>query len=316
MLCDIGYVIVDHVPAMMQLMTNELTQYSMELLTTKCLNTAVMMWYLFLGERDDAMKQIGVCRSQDVTARGDRARRELNEREFAQSDANPLNVLDSLAHELLSTPATNIELKCNTKSLFYVILTDGNLPKVIDTDDGDVKVNVRDTEWFPGHVFVVEKACHTRNRNRYNLYQSYVNNYTLRGYSVFNKSFSMSHEIVRDMVESLRSMYTSSQWDERHTSFWKRFAHVDTRMYEGHQFSRVSFMCYQKANTTQCVEHLRIFVSSRRDMLLKRLKEGELNEDEPYGNKDLYTGSQIKVAVEILSNRQMLNEMNAVLAKI
>ena len=46
MLCDIGYIIQDHVPAMMQLLTNEpaLRDNNMMMIKTKCLNTAIVMW--------------------------------------------------------------------------------------------------------------------------------------------------------------------------------------------------------------------------------------------------------------------------------
>lgn len=48
--CDIGYIVRHHLTAMMQLLTVELRDYDMCLMTTKCFNTAVMFWYLFLGE--------------------------------------------------------------------------------------------------------------------------------------------------------------------------------------------------------------------------------------------------------------------------
>ena len=110
-MCDIGYIIRDHVPALMQVLTNELREYNMELMTTKCLNTAVMMMYLMLGAR--ALEYTRQC---DVRAVRGRVRE--------GGEPASAAVARSLADEALSKPAAG------TRELFYVMITDGCMPPV------------------------------------------------------------------------------------------------------------------------------------------------------------------------------------------
>lgn len=359
MLCDIGYVIRDHIPALMQLLTNELTQYRMELLTTKCLNTAVMVWYLFLGEREDTFNDASVCDSRSVQAKGKMTRKEFERmnKPFIESELHPLNVATAFRDELLytgetkknsgNTPTNDSIDGHQVRSIFYVILTDAEMPeasregKKCDEDDYDEdnddfrnckKRSVKNApskraprepreplkalQHFPGHVFVVEKVTYCDKRNRYNLYQSYINNYTLDGHVKFNRSLGMSQERAEKLAEGIRAMYSKPCWDKKDSAFWKRFAHVDVSRYEGYQFSDQSYMCFRKANTTNCVSHLRNFVRQKLSDLETGLKAGEINERDIYGDESLYTGSQRGVDIQILTNEEMCEELHSLLGKL
>jgi len=326
-LCDIGYIIQDHIPAVMQLLTNELRDYGMQLMTTKCLNTAVMVWYLFLGEREDDFKKASYCDARTVQRRGREARR-MGTEEFAKSEFNPVNVVENFGEDLLETLEDRNNNggdpkapRCGTRTLYYVMMTDADLPRVEGakpsaTVSSLLSSGPAETQFFPGHVYVIEKVWQGRNRNRYNVYQSYINNYTLDGHARQNRSFSLSHSAARELVNNLRMMYTSPVWDEKHTRFWKTFTHVDVERYEGYQFSQQSYMCYRKANTTNCTSNLERFLRAKLEALETAIAKKEVLPDEAYGDRRLYTGSQKNVAISILTNAEMRDEIRALLRKL
>jgi len=345
MLCDIGYVIQDHLPALMQIMTNELTDYSMQLMTTKCLNTAIMMWYLFLGEREGTMEDVVECESRAVQARGKRAREEHESKgvSFVKSDLHPLNVATRFSEDLLETleqkqkkqqakkggktsnssasRSSPAKSSCNmpSRTIFYVILTDAYLPR---TPTVDVKNNnnnnnkVPRVEHFPGHCFVIEKMSQRPSRNRYNIYQSYINKYTLEGHVEFNRSLGMSQEKAADLTTNIRRLFSEPAWSPEDTAFWKRFTHVSVPNYEGFQFSDQSYMCYRKADTTNCISHLRSFLERINEELEKRLASGQETPEDVYGNDKLYTGNQRTVEIQILTNAQMRRQLDELLQKL
>lgn len=105
-MCDIGYIIKDHVTALMQMLTVELKEYNMQLVTTKCLNTAVMMTYLLLGNK----YALDVTRHCDVPNVVDRNIGKPIDRSF---------VIKSLRDDLLSK--TDVQ----ERALYYVMITDG-----------------------------------------------------------------------------------------------------------------------------------------------------------------------------------------------
>lgn len=337
----------------MQLLTNELREYGMQLMTTKCLNTAVMMWYLFLGERDDDFRKAAYCDSKSVKRRGLDARKTLEPRRYAASEWNPVNVVERFGKDLLSTVqddprVTDPDALCGMRTLFYVMMTDAELPlvktktpphkskKISEDDDnnddrnGNGKKSQSSSahhpsptpptgvpkQFFPGHVYVIEKVWIRPDRNRYNLYQSYINNYTLNGHAQNNHSYSMSQAGAQRLVDNLEMMYASPAWDERYTRFWKQFTHVDTTRYEGYQFSQQSFFCYRKANTTNCTANLERFLREKLGELDALLRSGQAQEDGVYGDSRLYTGSQNNVAIQILTNGQMKAEMEEMLQKL
>ena len=211
MLCDLGYVIADHIPAMMQILTNELRGYNMELLSTKCFNTAVMMWYLFLGEREGSLEYASQCECNSVRARGMHTRSRLKPEEYAKHPNNPMVVMEDLERELFSTSPD-----CDGvgRELFYVILTNSDLPRAAASTSQEKKKP--STQWFPGHVFVIEKSCFG-SRLRFNMYQSYINKYTLQGHSLFNKSLSMSQLKMRHALNGLRTLFRNPSWTPEDT---------------------------------------------------------------------------------------------------
>lgn len=337
MLCDLGYVIVDHVPAMIQILTNELREYNMELISTRCFNTAVMMWYLFLGERQGSMEYASECECHSVRRRGMQTRRLLSVKEYARHPNNPSVVLEDLESSLLaaaSSFAASTECSKNnnkntvgagcpestvcSREIYYVILTNANLPRSVPSSSSN-KNPLRDEQWFPGHVFVIEKSCRTEEGGapRFNLYQSYINNYTLQGHALFNRSYSMSADKMRKTLRGMRALFQNPAWTQDDTSFWKKFTHVQVPQYEGYNFADNVFVCFRKANTTRCVDNLRNLLQKLSHNLEHKLSTKNAQPDKPYGNESLYTTfHQAKVPIKILSNQEMLGEMHSILSKL
>jgi len=313
MLCDIGYIIKDHIPAMMQLMTNHIRSYNMQLLTTKCLNTAVMMWYLFLGEQADVMEAPEACDSKDVAEAGIRERKRCRTpAEWARSQSNPLAVIRRLNDALLEPQEATREVEDGRqvmkRTLFYVMLTSCKMRP------GPERVDPRSwsnpTMSFPGHVFVIEKVG--GDRNRYNVFQSYINQYTLSGHSTYNRSFAMSEQTIRGIMQGIQRMYSEPTWSSETTAFWNRFTHVDTREYEGYRFCENSFVCFRTADTSNCVRHLQTFLQKKLREMAGVLRSAP---HEVYGDASRYNNTDDE-SLHLLTNAEMREEIRTMLAKI
>lgn len=412
MTCDLGYVIQHHIPALMQLLTNELKEYNMQLITTKCLNTAVMMWYLFLGEQSslpfpmtdslpsDTKKKCDsprVCDSRSVSNKGTSARNQSsNFAAWKTNELNPYCVAKRFKEDLLDEDGNSNsaeEQSGSTRTLFYVILTDCELPEIqhadvktggstkrkvivkktkhhkvkqmqggnglrtirdlfqnqqdasssssrslsknwIDThaNPQNVHLDFKKEQFFPGHVFVIERFVYPSEKaSRFNIYQSYINNYDLQGHQNLNRSLSVSRNVARDIADNFVKMFeqdAAHAWDESTTAFWERFAHVKCPQYEGHQFSLQSFMCYTKCNTQNCTNNLKILIQKKLSELNNDLKNKRVDPEAVYGNPVNYANSKPNtksgkgnpnITDEIpshLTNLEMKNEFEAILQKL
>lgn len=464
MLCDIGYVIRGYVPALMQILTNELRDYNMQLLTTKCLNTAVIVWFLFLGK--PKMNEAAYCDSSDTQTRGKNAKENAkDDHDFDLLPENPLNVICRLAEQLIGresmekedverlekldaakeneqrpapyaqqsfkskimrllpgrgdkthggdsddqgrndtntntntdkqhegTPSCKSE---NKRTCFYVMMTDAEMPRAKERCEEEIAENSgfvlqdtlfnnnngrhpwnnaqtskqqktknklknsntdrNDTRFFPGHVYVIEKInCGLKAKPRYQLYQSYINHYTLDGHATKNKSFSFSFERAKYLIRGLKHLYSSCAWDERATAFWKKLTHVDCSDLEGYQFSDQSYMCFRSIETTNCVEHLQEFVSTKlydlvhqaeytsdnnsnnskqqkktQDVVDTLVKEDDEDDDSrlkkmfaknwlqtTYGDANLYKDRNGKTPVAPLNNGEMIKQLVSLMRQL
>lgn len=227
-MCDIAYVIKDHLPAIFQLMNVEIPSYHIQLQTTKCLNTAVIMLYLFAGV--DALEDTAFCDVPNVRKRATTA-------DFS------FNVWTALRAELLREPSPNLP-----RMLFYVMLTNGYLPSTIDP---------RKKIMFPGHVFVLERM---HGGTRFNMYQSYIGHYDLSGQIDLAKSLSMSRKRMTQVVDGLGRVVMKEVWDDAATRDWKTVSLVDESRFLGHAVLGNISLCFRTVTTDSCVEHLRLLI--------------------------------------------------------
>lgn len=346
--CDLGPIIRYHIVALMQLLTNEVESYNMRLLTTKCLNTAVMIWYLFLGEQqalpflpgtggdeDGAAPKgkcdIGACDSSEVRRRGHATRAAAgSEAAYLADPLHPLNVTAAFRRDLLRADHPAGEGGRPRRKLYYVLLSDTELPRIVDRagvqTTGDApEAPGGGSEYFPGHVFVIEKVVLECGRLRFQTYQSYINHYDLGGHYEFGKSGSMSPAGATRLADGLLQLFGKRVWDAECTRFWKWFTHVDCSSYEGCQFSDHSWPCFTTCVTDNCTSRLQQLVRVRRDQLRAALRDGELKADEVYGDSKRYDvprantrqgKNRTNEVPRPLSNRQMLGEMDELIEKL
>ena len=274
-MCDIGYVIKDHLGAIMQLLTHDLREYNMQLITTKCLNTAVMMMYLLLGT--EALSSTHYCDVENV-----RKRNSANAEQHTESIA----IADQLRRAM-----TSLSKK---RTLFYVMITDGHMPH-----ESHERVKTKSV-YFPGHVFVIERTV----TGRCNLYQSYINEYDLKTNIDRNGSLSISHEVALEYVEGIQSLMNKRTWDAGCTAFWKKLTGVDASQFERHVIRGNLLLCFKQVNTKTCITKLRTLVDSR-IAKLSGLPPSERND--VYGDPSMYNDRPDDI--QPLTNMAMLQNL-------
>lgn len=281
-MCDIAYIIKDHLPAVFQLMNVEVPSYNIQLQTTKCLNTAVIMLYLFAGE--DALDATSFC---DVP----------NVRERAKTLDFSLHVWTELKKEILQPARHDLP-----RTLFYVMLTNGNLPS---------KTDPKSMKMFPGHVFVLERLHAGK---RFNMYQSYIGHYDMSKQIDMVKSLSMSRARMTNVIDCLGRIVTKDVWDESSTKDWKVVSLVDESRFIDHLVQGNICLCFRTVTTAACVEHLGSLI----DKALPKIRE--VIDSTPEHGSQVYTGpSPITLTEPLLSPltyAQMLVELNTIRDKL
>ena len=308
-LCTTAYIIRDHIRSIMQLLTNDLPEYNMQIVTTKCLNTAVMMAYLLLGS--DALRHTGQCDVPNVRAR------------HAHSPRTRQDVCAEL-YEAVLDPADM------SHQLFYVMLTDGKMvTPLADAQSmrggssspdarggrkalrGPVQKGGADgsepalqcpasssegrTETFPGHVFVIERVDGTS----FHLYQSYIGQYTLTDHINGSKSAAegWSERFIMgrgDMQRLLRGLHDhvlvdGRAWSGASSQAWRALTHTTaehTARFEGLAPCDGTLRpCFQQAPVQGCLDTLRSLVDTHMARLERlRVQGGPQWSSGSYGN--------------------------------
>lgn len=220
--CDIGYVVKDYVKPVMQAMTHDIKSYNMRLITTKCLNTAVMFMVLFFGE--SALEDTEYCDVANVVKR--------------HKSAEDNNVaLAKQLHEDMMKPSSK-------RMVYYIMLTDGHFVR----PDGH-------TAFFPGHVMVWEKVP-TAKRNHYYIYQSYINKYDYKGSLAFREWSAVSESKMGKFMLRLEKFMTERVWTKRMVNFWEDLTNVNTIDMLGGKPVDCFYLCYRVRENYQCLTNL------------------------------------------------------------
>jgi hypothetical protein len=287
MACDIGYLIKDHIPAIMQVLTFELREYNMQLITTKCLNTAVMMMYLLLGA--DALRTTRYCDVHNVRGRFKKG-----------SDPPGPSIASSLKQAVLGG---------TRRSLIYVMITDGRMERDPDAvpDAGSSPRPAKKHVYFPGHVFVIERLP----RGTYNLYQSYINHYDLFGHIERQSSLSMGRSRMTEVVDGLEKMLNKRAWDRETSDMWVKLTNVPdshARQFEGYVIQDNLLPCFHEVFTDNCIEKLRDLVDRTLEQLSKKPPSSL---DDVYGEEDMFDAD-----AKPLTNRQIIDNLEVLKGKM
>lgn len=299
-MCDVGYIVKNNVHAVMQLLTVKLRMYNMHLITTKCLNTAVMMMYLFLGETATT-----ITHECDVSIVQDRVRRRL--------DPPSAHIADALVHDMMSG---------SERALYYIMMTDGemSIPRPAPNANANAKRNTNakiianahpkppPAPYFPGHVFVVERI----DRTRFNLYQSYINEYDMTQYVDTCGSLSVGRARMERLVKGMHMLMTKNTWDAECSEFWMDLTQVGApaaNKFMGGAVKGAIHFCYRRVYTRHCVANLRILLQSSLEELQTLFKS---TPDAVYGEPSFYTQSPVAP----LTVRQLIAKVKKMLAQL
>jgi hypothetical protein len=257
-----GYLLKDHIKPIMQCLSNDLQDWYMRLLTTKCLNNAVTLTYLMLGPR--GMRLADACDSHKV-----------QERHKAKEESNP-EIIEALKKKMLHKV-------CKYRQLYYILMTDAEF----NHPDG-VKRH------FPGHVFVIEKIPN-KPFPKYYFHQSYINQYDYKGHiQRNNNSLAMTYAQIEAMLAHIHYVLMSPTWDENSVKYWKTITFVDTSKLLGAESGGKMFLCFRKARTTDCVGTLDKYITKK----LIGISKHKLSQlDDIYGDKTKYDSDQNPLTV-------------------
>lgn len=265
--CDLVYILKDYVKPIMQLLTVDIKQYNMRLLTTKCLNTGIMIMYFMLGKK--GIQLASQCDTQVVI------------KKHKEGLENNAAVLYGLKNDILSK-------KHKQRYLYYIMLTDGYFEKS----------NI-DTIFFPGHVFILEKIPNANGSFEYQVYQSYINKYDIKGHFENNQnSVLMTYNQVRLLIEKIQHIMTSETWDEKCIKYWKDFTFVDTTNLKDTRCKDQFFICYRKSTVKTCLGNIRSYIKEKMKILSKIQDKTKI-----YGDMSQFDMSQQPLSVHQLSDQ-------------
>ena len=125
--CDIGYILKNYVKPIIQCLTNDIKEYYMKLLTTKCLNSAVMISIFMLGKKK-GLELANYCDNGDTKKRH-------------------IDNIDNNNNILLNYKKLILNNQSKHRILYYILLTDGYF----------TFNNKKPPAYFPGHVFILEQ---------------------------------------------------------------------------------------------------------------------------------------------------------------
>ena len=244
-MCDLGYLIRDHIPSVIQALSIDLHSYKIPLQPTRCFYTAILIMYLLLGV--DSLNGLGDCNTDAILSR------------FSKSQTGSFDVATSLTNEMFD--------KSGDHTLFYILISNYESPK----DSNGVS-----RFFFPGHVFVVERTPvrHTDRIPKFNIYQSYVGNYTLDTYVTDAKSLSVGATKMKRFMNSLCQMMQTMKWDEQTSQFWSEFTHTPiehARQFVDLVIPHNILLCYKISQVEDCNKKLREFLN-RHIGILRKLK--------------------------------------------
>lgn len=181
---------------------------------TKCLNTGILISSLFLGT--DVSKSFVTQCDNEVVKRQDR--------------------LTSLHH----IKKLERYLQSHQNGVFYVIMSDGVFDKK-NTFDA--------TQYFPGHIFVIEK----HSAKSFTVIQSFVGEYdisSIRGCKSFKS--------MKFLIKMLNDLYVENRWTQKTTKDFMRLTDVDGSKFEGYDIdiSQFKFCAVCVESISHAVDYL------------------------------------------------------------
>lgn len=292
MQCDIGYIISRYITPLMQCLTNDIKDYNMGLLTTKCLNTAVMIMFFMLGAR--GLQKASTCDSRLVIQKHTNSnvtKRETNKDVYSKMRAKILRK------------------KASSRELYYILMNDNSFPYPAALNKEDA--------FFPGHVFILEKIPGNPEPFYY-MYQSYINEYDLNGHlERHKKTLRMTYAETKALMSKIGYIVGVTRdyarprpltWDENCVQFWKDFTFVDTSDILGSITENHLFICCASSKVKGCVKNIEKYVTDKEREVREKAQS---QPDEKYGDMSMYYKKELA-----LSNIEMHTRLRQLLKDI
>jgi len=283
--CDLGVILKDFIKPIIQLLTNDIREYAMENRTTKCLNTAVMLMYFMLGQ--EGISTADAC---DCTTFNEKSKRHITQtRDYSQNST----MVKKLKNDVLKPRTKGSPIR----ELYYILLTDATF-----------NITATQQVYFPGHVMIIEKVHASPTRIYYNLYQSYVNQYDLKGYYEYNgNTFQLTRHQIRKFMNDLVFVMNAPKWTKSVVDCWRNLTSIDTSYLLGAACGNQFFICWKKVEPKYCLKNIQEYA----EMKLKILQQKSSNANSlPYGDSNLYATDSY------LTNGQMRAELERLILAI
>lgn len=263
--CNLGYIMKDHMELLMDIFNKDLAEYNMNNVTTKCLNTAVLTMFSFIGM--NALEHTRHCDVQNVQNRYNSTKRRETPNQIS------LRLAKTFRKKILKEGPKNKHV------LYYVMYTDAD----------DMKKPDGTSQSFPGHVFVIDKSFDFDiGKPVYNIYQSYINQYDLKGaIDRNNKQMMFDYQSLDRFSASTIKLFESATWTEDTSEFWKALTFVDAKEFEGCNIANKILFCFREIPIETCTRTFK-------DLLVSKLNSID-SADSRYG--------EVKVILEKLENR-------------
>lgn len=257
--CSFVDVIRKHIPAIMQLVGARLRDhYFMGMITTKCLNTAVMMAYLLCGV--ESMATVKQCDTNLVKDRFKTA--------VTSGIDTRIATMQTLRKALISKPKVR---SVRDRDVFYVMLThsvlprhDGNSPpsNMNDFANNASPNSNKNEKMFPGHVFVIERSWKanvydkTVLEPRYSIYQSYIGEYDMGEFVRKNPHLlDMPEAKMKRLLDGLVNLMKAPMWTPANSQLWHELTTVSLetcKKFENYVIGGRILPCFRQLSLSQC----------------------------------------------------------------
>tara|TARA_Y100000389_G_scaffold191693_1_gene218272 strand:- start:451 stop:1371 length:921 start_codon:yes stop_codon:yes gene_type:complete len=288
--CDVTDIIMKYLEPLMQICSATMTDYNMQMKTTKCLNTAVMLTNILGGS--DKLKTVEYCEVSKINNRYEKKGNRLQHK---------LNIFKELKKDLENK-------KINKRYFYYILMTNNDMEK------SDLLNNSSSsTQSFPGHVFIIDKFpnCNS-NGPSYNVYQSYINQYDLKGHYKRNKnSMKVQNNDITFILNGISNIVSNPTWNNDAIKFWNDFTFVDTKNLLNYRTDKIN-LCYSKISIDDCYKEFYRFSYNKALNLYNELTINDtlnLNKYDIYANKNDFYVKQLKPKDLYLKLRELVIEL-------
>tara|TARA_B110000259_G_scaffold185321_1_gene234091 strand:+ start:5934 stop:6848 length:915 start_codon:yes stop_codon:yes gene_type:complete len=282
--CEVSYLVMKYLEPLIQLFSGTISEYNMQMKTTKCLNTAVMLTYILGGS--DKLKKIQHCEVSKINKRFEKKSNKLKHKT-----------------EIFNKLKSDLSKKNIRKRYFYYIL----ITNTYMDRSRLINKNLSDTQFFPGHVFIIDKYPVCKNENaKYNIYQSYIDKYDLKGFYKKNRnSMNLKNNNIDFLLSGINNIISNPVWNQESVDFWNDFTFVNTDNLLNYKTDKLN-LCYSKIRIDYCYREFQSFIKKHKDILEKDIKNNINLDKYTIENMDIYDEFYIKQ----LNPQNLLKKLN------